>query len=224
MEAAQRPATVRVVSAASEEGAAQGPVGHPGPRGPINQDPNAAPPITTASAPGDEEATRPDLGGPVMPEIRPEDMVGAAGGGLADRLRARYNSIAATEEFPVPGWELPDGSPGLIVVARTFGDRKAFQDGIEHEVFIARSTYKLLYVNDDGSREEIPGGWGPQLAEMIGARAEKAADLIRLVISKPDPDDELKRIPNVAGIAALAQLILEWAGRGQRQAEEDLGE
>lgn len=224
MEAGSAPrANVHVVTAdgSAPERAAFPEPGQPQPR---ITEPEARPPIQAATSPHDDDPPQPDVGGEVIPETRPDDLVAAAGGGLADRLRARYNSIASTEEFPVPGWELADGQPGLIVVARTFGDRKAFQQGLEHEVFIARSTHKLLYVNDDGSREEIPGGWGPTLAQMIGADAAKAADLIRLVVSKPDPDDDSKRIPNVAGIAALAQEIIMWAGRGQRQAEEDLGE
>lgn len=142
---------------------------------------------------------------------------------MADRLRARYQSIAATEEFAVPGWELPSGEPGLIIVARAFGDRQAFNKGVSNEVYIAKSTHKLLFVNDDGSREEIEGGWGPKLAEMIGVKAQKAADLVALVISKPNPANPDQRIPNVGGIGSLATQLVNWAGKGSRDAEDDLG-
>jgi hypothetical protein len=195
---------------------------------PSSSEPEAQPglqqPGHISSPPVADEAVEPDMGGPVLPEASPEAIAEAEGGGLGARMRARYQAIAATEEFEVPGWQLADGSPGLILVAKTFGDRRSYNQGVAHEVFIARSTYKLLYVNDDGSREEIPGGWGPELAKMIGTDVTKAADLIRMVISKPSPDDPSVRIPNVAGIATLAVELVEWAGKSQRQAEEDLGE
>lgn len=205
-------ANVRVMAAPADQ-----PVGG-------STDPDAQPPTPIGPPLTGEEPTQPDMGGPVLPHVQPDEFAQASGAGLAERLSARYRAISATEEFPVPGWELDDGSPGLIVLARTFGDRKAFNEGVSHEVFIARSTHKLLFVNDDGTREEIPGGWGPQLAQLIGVQAAKAADLVRLVISKPDPDNEETRIPNVAGIATLAQAMVIWAGRGQREAEDELGE
>jgi len=91
-------------------------------------------------------------------------------------------------------------------------------------VFIAKSTHKLLLVNDDGTREEVPGGWGPQLAQMIGVDVKKAADLVALVISRPDPNDRTRRIPNVAAIGGLATDIVAWARKSQGEAEKDLGE
>lgn len=165
-----------------------------------------------------------DLGGPTLANPTAEELVGAVGGSVADKMRARFQAIAATEEFAVPGWELPNGEPGLIIEAKTFGDRKAYNQGISNEVFIARSTNRLFFVDDEGRREEIPGGWGPALADMIGiAKPERAADLVALVISKPDPDNPASRIPNVAGIGVLATLIINWAGRGTREAEDELG-
>jgi hypothetical protein len=182
-------------------------------------EPEAQPPITTPPP----QEFEPDMGGPAVSPPTPDDLVAATGGSLADRLRARYEGMDATEEFSVPGYELPDGRPGLVLVARAFGDRRAFTDGISNEVFIAKSTHQLLLVNDDGSREEIPGGWGPSLAGMIGVNVAKAADLVALVISKPDPNDRNRRIPNVAGIGALAGEIVAWSRQGHREAEEDLG-
>ena len=59
---------------------------------------------------------------------------------------------------------------------------------------------------------------------MIGVRAQKASDLVALVISRPDPNDRTRRIPNVAGIGTLAAEIVGWARKNQRSAEEELGE
>jgi hypothetical protein len=173
----------------------------------------------------DDEPT-PDLGGPVVPSPTVEQVAEASGtGSLADKMRARFASMDATKEFGVPGWELEDGSPGLILVARAFGDRKGFNAGVANEVFIAKSTHQLLFVDDDGEKHEIPGGWGPALADMIGApHVKKAADLVSRVISKPDPRDPSRRITNVAGIGALAQDLVEWARKSRSSAEDDLGE
>lgn len=182
--------------------------------------PEAQPPVIEAPP----QETETDLGGPALVQPNAEQIVGATGGSIADKMRARYHAISATEEFAVPGWELPDGQPGLVIVARAFGDRKSFNTGVSNEVFIAKSTHKLLFVNDDGTREEIEGGWGPKLAEMIGVRAQKAADLVALVISKPDPNNPDARIPNVAGIGGLATQLVNWASKGSRDAEDDLGE
>jgi hypothetical protein len=166
-----------------------------------------------------------DVGGPVVNPPTPEDVVRAEGGSLADRMRARYTSMSSTEEFSIPGWELESGEPGLILVAQAFGDRKAYNKGMSNEAFIARSTHKILFVNDDGTREEIPGGWGRGLCELIGVqRPERAADLVALVISKPDPDKPEVRIPNVAAIGVLATQIINWAATANVEAEEQLGE
>jgi hypothetical protein len=181
--------------------------------------PSELPPI---SAPPQEFEN--DLGGPPLQAPSEDEMLQSEGASVAERMRARFRGMASTKEFAVPGWELADGSPGLIVVARTFGDRKAYNTGVSNEAFIARSTHQLIYVEEDGSREVIPGGWGPALAEMIGVRAEKAADLVALVISKPDPNDEAVRIPNVTGMHSLATEIVLWGHNGRRGAEEGLGE
>lgn len=191
------------------------------PMPPSSTEPEAQPPIT--SPPPPEDLT-PDLGGPAIPSPSSDEMVAATGGSVADRMRARFQGMAATEEFSVPGWELPNGQPGLILEARAFGDRKGWGDGIANEVFIAKSTHALYYVDEDGTRTKIEGGWGPRLAEMIGVRVQKAADLVALVISKPDPNDKEKRIPNVAGIGALATEIVAWGRKSYREAEENLGE
>lgn len=184
------------------------------------REPESLPPAVEAPP----QELEPDLGGQAFQAPSPEAMVQAEGGSVADRMRARFEGMAATREFSVPGWELPDGRPGLIIVARAMGDRKAFNSGISNEAFIARSTHQLLFVNDDGSREAIEGGWGPKLAEMIGVRTVKAADLVALVISKPDPNNPQARIPNVAGIGALATELVAWGHNGTRQSEEELGE
>lgn len=212
-------ATIHVVAGA--EPPVQPPVGEPGGPLPASAEPEAQPPITTPVPPQELE---PDLGGPVIPSPSADERVEASGGSVADRLRARWEGIAATEEFGVPGWQLPDGRDGLIIVARTFGDRKAINAGVSNEVFIAKSTHELYLVDDDGSREKIDGGWGPGLARMIGVDVAKAADLVALVISKPDPNDPRVRIPNVTGIAALAGDIVAWARKSHRDAEESLGE
>jgi hypothetical protein len=188
---------------------------------PTSTEPEAQPPV----APPPPEDLEPDLGGQTLPTPPPERVAEASGGGLAARLNARFQAIAATKEFAVPGWELEDESPGLIVVARAFGDRKAYNKGISNEAFIARSTHQLLFVNDDGTREEVPGGWGPRLAQMVGApHISKAADLVARVISKPDPTDETKRIPNVAGIGLLATQLVTWSQESRADAEDILGE
>jgi len=164
------------------------------------------------------------VGGAVIDPPRPEDIVEATGGSLADQMRARFEAMAATEEFGIPGWELADGSPGLIIEARAFGDRRVFNEGLSNEAFIAKSTNRLFFVSDDGAREEVPGGWGPELAGMMGVSVTKAADLVAQVISKPDPARPGVRIPNVAGIGALATELLNWARRGRSDMEERLGE
>lgn len=218
------PARVRVVS--DDEKQEQQNL-NPGP--PVAQSPDVgqphAQPNELQGAPPEPIETTADVGGPVLPEqAAPEDFAAASGAGLAGQMRARFEGMSATEEFSVPGWELEDGRPGLIVVARTFGDRKAYTQGVSNEVYIVKSTHKLLYVDDVGERHEIEGGWGPGLAQLIGVRADKAADLVNLVISKPDPSQPARRIPNVAGVASLANSILNWAGRVARDAEEELGE
>jgi hypothetical protein len=203
-------ATVRIVTGEGEQ-----PV-------PASQhtDPEARPPVV---APPPQELES-DLGGPAFVAPSDDDTLAAEGASVAARMRARFEGMAATKEFSVPGWELEDGRPGLIIVARAFGDRKAYNSGVSNEGFIARSTHQLFFVNDDGTRELIEGGWGPALARIIGVSAIKAADLVALVISKPDPNNAAARIPNVAGIGALATEIVNWGYTGTRQAEEDLGE
>lgn len=195
--------------------------GRPAPP-PASTEPEAQPPITSGAP---EQERTPDLGGQALPQPAPEVLAEAEGGGVADRLKARWQSIAATEEFSVPGWEFPDGRPGLVLVARTYGDRKAWNtEGVTNEVFIAKSTHQLFFVEDDGSRVEIEGGWGPRLAKMIGVDVAKAADLVAMVISKPNPSRPSERIPNVAGIGGLATDIVAWSRRASRDAEESLGE
>lgn len=195
------------------------PEGHPQQEGAATA-PEAQPPVTAPPPQGLE----PDRGGPVISSPTPDQIVAAEGGSMSDQLRARFAGIASTKEFPVPGWELANGEPGLIVEAKTFGDRKKFNEGISNEAYIARSTHRLFFVQDDGKREEIAGGWGPGLATLMGlGRVERAADLVSMVISKPDPNDEQQRIPNVAGIAALATMIINWAGQGQKDIEDELG-
>jgi hypothetical protein len=125
----------------------------------------------------------------------PEQIVEAAGGSMADKLRARYNAISATEEFPVPGWELPSGEPGLIVVARAFGDRSVFNEGRQQRGVHREVDAQAAVRERRRQREEIEGGWGPKLAEMIGVKVAKAADLVALVISKPDPREHLEAHP-----------------------------
>jgi hypothetical protein len=208
-------ASIHVVTPGQEAAAA------PPPAGPSSMEPEAQPPITTPPV----EDVPPDLGGDVS-GVSPtaDERVAAIGGSLADRLRARYEGMAATEEFGVPGWELPNGEDGLIIEVRAFGDRKGWGDGISNEVFIAKSTHALWYVDDDGTRTKIEGGWGPELAKMIGVNVTKAADLVSLVISKPDPNDRSRRISNVAGIGSLAAEIVGWSRKSYREAEDNLGE
>ncbi len=214
-------ATIHVVTPGTEDAAAAAPPTPPA--APPSPEPEAQPPgmITAAEV---EQPPEPDLGGPTIPSPTVGERIEASGGSLADQLKATWTNIASTEEFDVPGWERPDGSPALIIVARTFGDKKALNAGVSNEVYIAKSTHQLLYVQDDGTRAEIPGGWGKGLAEMIGVDVAKAADLVSLVISKPDPNNPTVRIPNVAGIHALAAEMIAWARKSTREAEENLGE
>lgn len=184
-------------------------------------EPEAQPPEMPPPPPQEFEK---DIGGQAFQPPTPEQTVEATGGSLSEQMRARFEGIAATAEFGVPGWELPDGSPGLILVARAFGDRRTFNEGLSNEAFIAKSTHELLFVADDGTRRVIPGRWGPDLAALMGVQVTKAADLVAQVISKPDPSRPGVRIPNVAGIGALATELIEWARRGRQDAEERLGE
>lgn len=211
-------ATIHVVSGGGDH--IGGPAPAAGTPPPPSMEPEAQPPITIPPP----QELEPDLGGPSLPSPTADERVAATGGSVADRLRARYEGMAATEEFSVPGYELEDGRPGLILVARAFGDRKGWSGGISNEVFIAKSTHALFLVNEDGSREQIEGGWGPALAGMIGVNVQKAGDLVALVISRPDPNDRSRRIPNVAGIGTLATEIVTWARKNTRGVEEDLGE
>jgi hypothetical protein len=202
------------------EGGAQHDVNSP------SREPESLPP--SASMPLPPQETTVDLGGPgagELPNPSEDQKVEAMGGSIAERMRARFEAMQATAEFSVPGWEFPDGRPGLIIVARTFGDRKAYTQGLSNEAFIARSTHRLYFVGDDGERELIENGWGPKLAEIIGhPTITKATDLVSMVISKPDPSNPGTRIPNVAGIATLAMEIIAWARTGVSQAEEAMGE
>jgi hypothetical protein len=165
-----------------------------------------------------------DMGGPAIPQVTADQMVGAHGGSIADQMRARFEGMASTEEFAVPGWELPNGEPGLIVEARAFGDRKAWQDQVSNEVFIVKSTHRLYFVDDQGNKTEIEGKWGKGLAAMLGVNVDRAADLVGMVISKPDPDNPGQRIPNVTGIFTLATQIVAWSQKGRKDAEETLGD
>lgn len=213
MSGQQERAAVRVVTGGGEE---ESPVVQP-------RDPDALSPIEQGVVQPPPQELEKDLGGEAFQSPTPEQLVEGTGGSLADKMRARFEGMSATEEFGVPGWELPNGEPGLIVEVRAFGDRKAFNAGISNEAFIARSTRKLFFVDDKGEREEIPGKWGPALAEIIGVKAQKATDLVAMVISKPDPDHKGQRIPNVAGIGALATMIISWSARVTQDAEELLG-
>lgn len=205
-------ANVRVVSGQGEE--------QPGVRSP--EETGGLMPREDLAPPPQE--LEPQVGGPVIDPPTPADVAAATGGGLADQMRAAFDAMDATEEFGVPGWTRENGEPSLILVARTFGDRKGFTEGLANEVFIAKSTHKLLWVDDSGNRQEIDGGWGPGLAALLGIRVQKAADLVAMVISKPDPSNPATRIPNVPGIGSLATEIIQWASRSNRNAEEDLGE
>jgi hypothetical protein len=187
---------------------------------PEEQEPEAQPPATPPPPPQEMQK---DIGG-LERGPTPEQLAEGAGGSLADQMRARYEHIASTKEFAIPGWDLPDGTPGLILVARAFGDRSKFNEGLSNEAFIARSTHQLLFVQDDGTRVEIPNRWGPDLAALMGIHVTKAADLVAQVISKPDPARPGVRIPNVAGIGALATDLLNWSREGRASAEERLGE
>lgn len=183
-------------------------------------EPEAMPP-----APPPEQDLQKDIGGPVMPSPSHQAMAEATGGSIADQMRSAFEAMSATEEFTVPGWVRADGTPMLILVARTFGDRRSFNEGLPNEVFIAKSTHQLLWVDEQGVRHEIPGGWGKGLADMLGLDGiSKAADLVARVISKPDPSQPGVRIPNVPGIGFLANQIVNWAGSAQSEAEENLGE
>lgn len=184
-------------------------------------EPEALPPEMPPPPPEELEV---QVGGRAFNPPTEEEVVEGTGGSLAEQMRARYAAIAATEEFGVPGWELADGSPGLILVARAFGDRRTFNEGLSNEAFIAKSTHQLWFVKDDGTREQINGGWGPDLASLMGVHVTKAADLVAQVISKPDPARPGVRIPNVAGIGALATDLLNWSRRGRTETEESLGE
>lgn len=203
-------ATIRVIDSP------EGPAGV----APAGPEPESLPPA--AAIPPQEQ--EPDIGGgDAFQAPQPEEIVAAEGGSLKDQMMARFEQIAATEEFAVPGWELENGEPGLIIVARTFGDRKAYTTGVSNEAFIARSTHELYFVDDAGHRQKIEGGWGPALAAIMGVSVTKAADLVAIVISKPDPANRTRRIPNVAGIGSLATEIILWSRKGVKDAEETLG-
>lgn len=161
---------------------------------------------------GDEDDSAPTVGGPVLPPpITDEDVAEAVDGSLAAALRARYERARRrTQEFEVPGW---DG--GLIVVAKALRNRRQYE-GARTEAFIARATEKLVLVHDDGRREEIPGGWGGELARIIGAdlsgSKSPASDLVGIVLDNP------------ARVDHLAAEILTWMAGATQQTEQDLGE
>jgi hypothetical protein len=75
---------------------------------------------------------------------------------------------------------MPVDAGGAARIARRLGRTPAqvlLRWCLEREIpVIAKSTHQLWYVDDDGSRHQIQGGWGPQLADMIGVKAAKAAE------------------------------------------------
>jgi hypothetical protein len=87
--------------------------------------PEAQPPVV--EQPPQEQVA--DLGGNALQQPSPEQIVEAAGGSMADKMRARYNAISATEEFPVPGWELPRGNRGRLGSEARRDDRREGDEG-----------------------------------------------------------------------------------------------
>jgi hypothetical protein len=111
---------------------------------------------------------------------------------------------ARTQDFPIP--DTP-----IVLRARSFQDRKAFQRGVKTEAFIVRAT-DGLYLRDDDTDEltEIPN-WGTDLARMLGFRVENASELVRRVLDNP------------VRLEAFAGDLIKWmAGRSQED-EQELG-
>jgi len=147
------------------------------------------------------------------PPIGPTDAVAAAGGAVAARMRARMAELttSTSEEFPVPGW----GRDLLLRVRYlTREEWEAIANGTGGADLIVMCTDALRLRMDDGTYEDVPGAFGPALAEMLSLPPETPPT--RLVAAVMDD--------RVGFIGTLAQGVLAWQ-RGQTAlVEEALGE
>lgn len=145
--------------------------------------------------------------------VTAEAVSDAIGASVAERMRARLESIKAesTRDFRIPGWR------GDLVLRVRMIDRpdwaRAQREGITDESLIVLATRALL-IRDGDRMEEIPGAWGPQLAGMLGFPADTPPTrLVAAIMADRGP-----------WISGLASDVLRWLMGRRPEIEEDLGE
>lgn len=151
-----------------------------------------------------------------VPAATPEAVTAATGGSLRDRLQAVQATLQgdSTKEFEVPG------TGGALVIRAHLMDKQRQQawtdSGASDLAFIVASTDAVILVGPDGSREEIPGGWGGgALAEgVLGISASTPATQ---VVSKVLRDVTVR-------IARFANQIVDWNAGQSSELERLLGE
>lgn len=182
----------------------------------VERDPGAL--AEVLSAPGADAADAPiELGGgehvTAPPDgVTAEQVVEAAGGGLADRLRARLAQMReeSTHDFEVPGW-----GRDLLVRSHLLEPEqwRAMIGGASSGEFIVACTSTLAVRRPDGGYDEVPG-FGPELAGLLGLPADTPPErLVSAVMAD-----------RVAYVATLTDEILAWQRGRSSVIEAALGE
>ncbi|HEY3021813.1 MAG TPA: hypothetical protein VGJ32_16560 [Solirubrobacteraceae bacterium] len=157
------------------------------------------------------------VGGSAVPEpLDEEHTTQVVDGSLAGRLRAVGEKLqrTSTRDFPIVVRDEDDEPFATLVLrAKAFRDRKAFQRGVKTEAFIVRATVGL-FLRDEDTDELLPiPTWGSELAGMLGfTQVQSASELVQRVLDNP------VRLETFA-----ADLIRWMAGRSQED-EQALGE
>ena len=167
--------------------------------------------VLSAEAPADAPdrvPEQPTIGGSAVPQpIQEEEIAAATDGSLAAHLRAVGERLQRTK---TRDFDIPD-TP-IVLRARTFKDRRAYQQGIKTERFIIEATAGLFLRDEDtGELHEIPT-WGPQLAAALGFPHDNAIQLVRRVFDNP------------VRLEVFAAELIEWMAGRQREDEQTLGE
>lgn len=206
-----------------------------------SRDPDAAE-IEILSANADEEVTGAagTVGGPAIPApVSAEEVSDATDGSLAARMRAIGQQLqqAKTEDFPIPDTPLVLRARPLrdakaiargmrneaFIIKSTVGlflrDEDDDDQDLDDVVIDDAGGW------DDGTADQPPvedrdpdagltaiPGWGPDLARLLGMRADKATDLVRRVFDNP------------LRLQAFTVELVEWMAHGRRSDEQALGE
>lgn len=163
----------------------------------------------------DDAAQESTVGIPGTPEVPSPvsgEAIAEASGNLGARLRARLDRIRTEETrlFSVPGWG------GDLVIRSGYFSPETWESLSQERtdaLIIVSATAALLSRGDDGL-SEIEGGWGPQLAEMLGfPRGAPPTRLVTAVMGD-----------RAAWVSALATDIVSWQMGRTPRIEEALGE